>query len=127
MSQKIMVAEDNDQLREMIQIILESFEGPEELNISYAKNGLEAYKALREVPYQLLITDINMPKIDGEALLEIKKEPFFKSHKMKVLVLAGDPKAVQHLYSDDVYTLAKPFDADRLIKFLKIILFQNRV
>lgn len=125
MKKKIIVAEDNDQLREMIQMIIEGMDTDQSFEVSYAKNGLEAYRELRSTAFDVLITDINMPKIDGEALLEIKQDPHFKSHHMKVLVLAGDPKAVQHLYNDDVYTLAKPFDAERFIKLLKIILFSK--
>ena len=125
MSFKVVVAEDNDQLREMIQMILETMDIGHKLDVDYAKNGLEAYKLLREKAYSLLITDLNMPKIDGEALLEIRKDVNFKSHHMKVLILAGDPKSVQHLYNDSVYTLPKPFDAERFIKLLKIILFEK--
>lgn len=125
MSFKVVVAEDNDQLREMIQMILETMEIGHSIEVSHARNGLEAYKLLRELPYDLLITDLNMPKIDGESLLEIRADANFKSHKMKVLILAGDPKAVQHLYTDSVYTLPKPFDAERFIKLLKIILFEK--
>lgn len=125
MSFKVVVAEDNDQLREMIQMILETMDVGHKIEVKYARNGLEAYKFLREFSYDLLITDLNMPKIDGESLLEIKADPHFKSHKMKVLILAGDPKAVQHLYNDSVYTLPKPFDAERFIKLLKIILFEK--
>lgn len=125
MSFKVVVAEDNDQLREMIQMILETMDIGHQVTVNYARNGLEAYKLMRETAYDLLVTDLNMPKIDGESLLEIKSDANFKSHNMKVLILAGDPKAVQHLYSDEVYTLPKPFDAERFIKLLKIILFEK--
>ncbi len=125
MSFRVVVAEDNDQLREMIQMILETMDIGHNVVIDYARNGLEAYKLLRESCYDLLVTDLNMPKIDGESLLEIRRDPNFKSHLMKVLILAGDPKAVQHLYSDSVFTLPKPFDPERFIKLLKIILFEK--
>ncbi len=42
-------------------------------------NGMEAWKAIRNGNYQLLVTDIEMPEMDGIALVQtLRKEPRFK-------------------------------------------------
>jgi two-component system sensor histidine kinase and response regulator WspE len=42
-------------------------------------NGMEAWKAIRDVEYQMLITDVEMPEMDGIALIQtLRKEPRFR-------------------------------------------------
>ena len=58
---KILLAEDDNDMRRFLVKALQNagFEV-----ISY-DNGLSAYQRLREEPFQLLLTDIVMPEMDG--------------------------------------------------------------
>ncbi len=47
--------------------------------VDRAVNGMEAWKLIRDGDYQLLVTDVEMPEMDGIALVQaLRKEPRFK-------------------------------------------------
>ena len=58
---RILVVDDNDQIRNLVGELLR-FEGH---HVASAGNGTQALAALREDSFDLLITDIIMPEIDG--------------------------------------------------------------
>jgi two-component system sensor histidine kinase and response regulator WspE len=47
--------------------------------VDRAMHGLEGWKAMRDGDYQLLVTDVEMPEMDGIALIQtLRKEPRFR-------------------------------------------------
>ena len=67
---KICVAEDEEQVREDLETILSLVFK----NVETAKNGLEALEKLKKDHFDILLTDITMPKMDGfELIKQIKK------------------------------------------------------
>lgn len=68
MTQKIIVIDDSDTVREQVSIVL-SAAGYE---IIEAEDGLQGANAIRENPDALLaICDVNMPKLSGLDMLEL--------------------------------------------------------
>jgi DNA-binding NtrC family response regulator len=67
---KIMIAEDDDLNRENLQELLASF-GYE---VKAVANGREAMDTMVEEKFDLVITDLKMPQIDGLELLKFTKE-----------------------------------------------------
>ena len=65
---KILVAEDEKVMRYMIRDFLESFG----FEVILADNGLEAYVLWKQYSPDLVLTDINMPKMNGIDLLKNK-------------------------------------------------------
>ena len=61
MNKKILLAEDDNDMRRFLVKALENagFE------VSSHDNGLAAYQRLREEPFEMLLTDIVMPEMDG--------------------------------------------------------------
>ena len=115
---KILVIEDNDEVRENIQEILEL----SNYNVITAVNGkLGAETALKEIP-DLIICDIMMPVLDGYGVLYLLNQhastygiPFIfltaKSEK-------SDLRKGMELGADDYIT--KPFDGIELLKAVEI-------
>ncbi len=64
---KILVVEDSATMRLLIRMYLRSLP---EVTLVEACDGLEAMERLEETRYDLLITDINMPRMDGLQLIE---------------------------------------------------------
>lgn len=72
----ILVVDDEDAMRSVLLLMLRSL-GYE--NLAEASNGQEALDALRGREFDLLITDLQMPEMDGFALLAtIKDDPFLR-------------------------------------------------
>src|ERR671924_52332 len=62
----ILLIEDEARLRENLQLLLES----EGYRVTTAQNGREGIKQLREASFDLVITDLVMPEVDGFQVLE---------------------------------------------------------
>jgi len=68
----VLVAEDSVSVRNLEKKYLELFN----LNVLSAKDGKEAYEIVNNKKVDLLITDINMPHIDGEKLIKMIREKY---------------------------------------------------
>ncbi len=62
---RVLVADDSSETRELLFEVLNSME----CIVTCVKDGLEALAALQAEPFDLLITDYQMPRLDGLALL----------------------------------------------------------
>ena len=70
MNQRILVADDEKEIRDLVEIYLKS----EGFQIDTVSNGEEAVKAVNEKDYNIVILDIMMPKMDGTtSLINIRK------------------------------------------------------
>lgn len=79
---QIMMADDHLMVREGVKALLE-IDGDIKV-IAQANDGVECLKVLEEVRPDVLLLDINMPKLDGLAVLEIIKRT---KPEVKVIVL----------------------------------------
>ena len=92
--------------------------------ISFAADGEEALKAMMTSPSHVVISDFNMPKLDGLQLLKAirafpatKKTPFF------ILTGRGDRELVQKAAGLGANNfLIKPLTAPVLLKTLETVL-----
>lgn len=82
MAVKIMIVDDHSMIREGLKNLLE-LDGDVEV-IAEAENGEECLEKLQTVKPDVLLLDINMPKMNGIEVLQKLKD---KKSKIKVLVL----------------------------------------
>lgn len=90
-----------------------------------SSDGREAMTALDEGPADLVITDINMPDMDG---IEILNELRRRSHAIPVIAMSGGGRIDKQilLASADllgaVVTIAKPFELEDLRRTVDAVL-----
>lgn len=100
----VVVAEDNDDYRLVLGQILTLY-GFQPVRL--AADGQEAWEQLLEAPAELLITDINMPRVSGVELMRRARERW---PHMPIVVITGYEHELHHLDAFDVReTLIKPF------------------
>jgi len=124
---KILLVEDNDQIRENTAEILELAD----YKVSTAANGKEGYEMAVKSPPDLIICDIMMPVLDGYGLLHlISKNDHLKSIPFIFLTAKterGDFRKGMEMGADDYIT--KPFTDIELLNAvesrLRKIKFQN--
>lgn len=61
MGKTILVAEDHDDSRSMMKLVIESYG----YNVIEARDGLEAVEMAKQECPELILMDINMPRLDG--------------------------------------------------------------
>jgi DNA-binding NtrC family response regulator len=118
MSTKILVAEDEEIMRITVLDHLRSHGW----QADEAESGLQALELIKQNSYQLLLSDIRMPGMDGEALLaEVKK---LAPHTEVVMMTAhgSTDTAVNCLKNGAADYIQKPFDLDDLSFRIKRIL-----
>jgi two-component system chemotaxis response regulator CheY len=59
-------------------------------NIETAKNGVEAAEVLKQTEFDLIITDLNMPEMDGEQLLEFVRNELGNTYVPILMVTSED-------------------------------------
>ncbi len=64
---KVLIVDDDLSLQQLLKFTLQKFKNSFE--IVFAGNGVEAVELLKKQSFQLLVTDIKMPEMDGLALL----------------------------------------------------------
>lgn len=89
-----------------------------------AADGVEALGILDSNAVSLVITDINMPNMNGEELVEkMRSDPGKKGIPVIVISTDGSATRIDHLKSLDIKAyLRKPFKADEIITTLSEIL-----
>jgi len=119
----ILVVDDERGVRESL-IVLLSEEGH---NIDTAADGLEALNLLEKRHYDLVLTDIRMPNMNGLALMEEIKEKWDEQIPVILLTANGSVetavKAVKDGASDYII---KPFEIDHLRKAVNVALKRER-
>ncbi len=115
MSLKVLIAEDEDITRKHLLRALKN-EGYEAVG---ARNGLEALEQMQSEHFDVLITDVRMPGMNGIELLEKVKE---KQPGVDVLVITGFGSidaAVEAMKKGAYEYITKPFNLDELIIKIK--------
>lgn len=116
-SRKILVVEDDHDLRRMMQIMLKSV-----AEVVVAVDGMDAYAMLRNgMRPSLIITDVMMPRMDGLSLVRRLKEDDELSRIPVIMLTAKDgPKDfVAGINSGARHYLTKPFKQDELVEKVK--------
>ena len=114
-AKKILVVDDEEGIRFLLSEVLlnQGFE------VSLARDGQESLDKLEEDHFDLVVTDINMPRLDGVAMLKRMK---MTGRTEKVIVMTGDPSDRRLLDKEIppiVTRLLKPFGLEN---FLNVVI-----
>jgi len=116
----VLVVDDQQSLRALVRASLQSLSIT---NVREAADGELALKALVASPANLVITDFNMPKLDGLGLLRaIRAHPPIKSTAVIMLTGRADRELVQRAVQFGVNNyLVKPFTVATLKEKLEAV------
>lgn len=110
-----LVVDDNFYNRQIFHIALESVG----YTVSESEDGVQGTTLLDTQTFHLLILDLQMPTLDGRAVLQIvKANPLHKN--MRVIVVTANA----HMATDDVdqmadYIMHKPIDVVEFSEFVR--------
>jgi diguanylate cyclase (GGDEF)-like protein len=107
MKYRVLVADDDNSIRTLIAEVL----GDDGFDVTTAANGEEAWQKFEKESYEIVLTDIRMPLLDGLQLLQKIRT---KSPMTRVLILtsfASVASSVQALKDGAFDYLIKPFES----------------
>lgn len=111
---RILIADDSVSTRDIEQSILESHG----YQVDTARDGVEAYEMAQERNYDLVITDIEMPRMDGFSLTEHLRQVETYKHIPIIIVssLSRDEDKRRGMeVGADAYIVKGAFDQTNLI------------
>ncbi len=112
---KILLADDDRSLRRVIQFKLEK-NGYE---VTAVEDGIEALVKLESTSFDLLISDIRMPKMDGLELLEEARK---RQPKLKVILITAHATVSQAVLAVKLGAfdyITKPFEDEELLVIIE--------
>jgi two-component system, cell cycle response regulator CpdR len=115
---KILLAEDDVDMR---RFLVKALQNAGFDVISY-DNGLSAYQRLREEPFELLLTDIVMPEMDG---IELARRATELDPEIKVMFITGFAAVAlnpDNAAPRDARILSKPFHLRDLVNEVERLL-----
>jgi len=120
MAKRILLADDSLTIHRVVELTF----AEEDFELYTAKNGQEALAKTKEVNPDLIITDVNMPEMDGYDLCrEVKEDPAL-SH-IPVILLKGtfepfDVEKAKSVRYDAI--ISKPFQSSKFVAKVKEVL-----
>jgi len=118
LNKKILIVDDELSMREFLEILLCG----EGYNVDSATNGTEAIKKLKNNHYQLIISDIQMPGMDGLELLKNIKDLSPTTEVLMMTAYASTETAVEAMKSGAYDYITKPFKVDEVKLIIKNVL-----
>lgn len=115
---KILLAEDDTDMRRFLVKALQNAG----FDVTSYDNGLSAYQRLREEPFELLLTDIVMPEMDG---IELARRAAELDPDIKIMFITGFAAVVlnsENQSPKDARVLSKPFHLKDLVREVERLL-----
>lgn len=115
MALDILIVDDSAAIRKILQRVLRQTEIPIG-NVYEAADGLEALQALENASVKLILSDINMPNMDGLQLLgQIKSNCRWKDVPVVMITTEGSQtKVLEAVQLGAAGYVRKPFTAEQI-------------
>ena len=123
MSKTVLVIDDAEAIRKSVGFTLQE----EGFNIIEAVDGVDALKKLKKNEVDLILCDVNMPKMDGiEFLGKLKNEEEYSQFRFTPILMltteAGKDKKEEGKKLGAKAWIVKPFKPDKLIKAVQTLI-----
>ncbi len=125
MAIKILIVDDDPDIRDVLRITLED----EMYEVTEAENGEEAIATIQSKPFDLILCDYKMPKMDGRAVCKFVKKDILLRH-LPIIMVTGKGELTDKVDgieagADDY--IVKPFEPKELIAHIKMILRRSGI
>ncbi len=113
----ILAVDDSISMRQMVSFTLKNAG----YDVIEAVDGEDAYEKARQRPFDLVLTDQNMPRLDGIGLTRrLREHPNFRTTPILILTTESSDQMKQAgRAAGATGWLVKPFDPAKLIEVIK--------
>lgn len=115
-----MTVDDSASIRQMVSFTLKQAG----YDVVEAVDGVDALDKLRKNPVNMLVTDLNMPNMDGiELIRQVRKEPKYKFVPIIMLTTESQSSKKQEgKAAGATGWIVKPFNPEQLLAVVKKVL-----
>ncbi len=117
----ILVVDDSKTIRNLVAFILKA----EGMKVETAENGIDGLEKLYSMPeINLILTDINMPRMDGFSFIAaVREQDTYKDIPIIILSTEGGEDDIQRGISlgANLY-MVKPAQPERMVRNIKMLL-----
>lgn len=121
---KVLIVDDDAQLLTILTESLKKYQN--KFEIITAKDGLEAIKSLQKQQFSLVVTDIQMPIVNGLVLLAYMAKSY-PTIPCIVMTAHGTSFLKRRLQQETSHYIEKPFKVDELAQIIMSTLGQKEV
>jgi two-component system response regulator PilR (NtrC family) len=121
--EKILVVDDEQSLREVLSIMLKRAG----YAVTIAMDGEDAVELLQKEIFDLVITDLRMPKVDGMEVLKAVKSASPETVVLIITAFASADSAVEAMKQGAYDYLTKPFQVDEVQLIIRNALEKRRL
>ncbi len=116
----ILLVDDSVSMREMVSFTLKQAGH----DIIEAEDGVQAFEIAQNNSFDLIITDINMPNMDGITLTaKLRELEAFTFTPILILTTeTSDPRKMEAKEAGATGWIEKPFDPDHLLSTIKKVM-----
>ena len=120
MAKKIMTVDDSATIRQMLNFTLTDAG----FDVVEAVDGVDACSKLKASPVNMVITDLNMPQMDGiELIREVRKDPANRFVPIIMLTTESqETKKQEGKAAGASGWIVKPFSPEQLLAVVKMVL-----
>jgi two-component system response regulator PilR (NtrC family) len=112
---KILVLDDDKGMREFLEIML----GREGYDVTLASDGEKALNLCKKVPFDLILTDLKMPRMDGIEFLKRAKDVCPEAMIILMTAYASGETAVSAMKEGAYDYIEKDFDIEDLARLIR--------
>jgi DNA-binding response OmpR family regulator len=122
-NRKVLIVEDEEVIRKVLMLTLTKWG----FQVEEAEDGVQALRKLEQGKYDLLISDIMMPNMDGwELIREVKRNPNIRDIRIIALTVKNKDSDMFKGYELGAdYYMTKPFTKTQLQYGIKLIFDEN--
>lgn len=119
----VLIVDDSAMLLNYLESSFENYGN--QFRVLFAHDGMEAIEIIKNNGIRLLVTDLQMPRMDGLGLLAYTHK-YHPNIPCIVMSAHGTPAIIENLQSDILQFIEKPFTADALAKAIIAALKEDR-
>ncbi len=119
MTISVLAVDDSRTMRDMINLALRE----EDFEVHLAEDGVDGLDALEGLAPDVIITDINMPRLDGFGFIDAVRERQETRHTPILVLTTESSPDLKARARDSGATgwIVKPFAQDKLIRALRMV------
>ena len=120
---RILIVDDEERMRHLLSMMLDR----KGYQTRVADDGVEALDLVGQTPFDMVITDIKMPRLDGIKLLRKIMEMEIPPPVVFITAYATVESAVEAMRQGAVDYITKPFEEERILLTVEKVLGLSRI